>query len=144
VGPVPAEQAVYEDWSQDGLDLHREFRQRFGWWARVRDLLMRHRVRPHLFSGIEYQMFVFVVGPALDAVVPLVLFSAAMLLVFEVAIIYKLLLSSRDFERELRRLAEELDAAAMATAAATEAGLPDAGEVPDLAAGDEAPAGRRS
>jgi phosphatidylglycerophosphate synthase len=110
-------------------ELHREFFSRFGWWAGFRDSLMRHRVRPHLFSGIEYQMFIFVVGPLVDAVVPFVLGSAALLLLFEAALVYKLLLSSRDFDRQMRRL-RPATAAAEITAAATAAGAPGAGQVP--------------
>lgn len=78
---------------------------RLSWWASFRDPLMRYRVRPHLFSGIEYQMFIFIVGPALDAVLPVVLLSAGLLLAFESVLVYLLFLSSREVDRELRRLA---------------------------------------
>jgi phosphatidylglycerophosphate synthase len=111
-------------------DLHQEFRARFGWWARVRDVLMRKRIRPHLFSGIEHQMFIFIVGPLLDAVLVTVLVSAVLLLVFEVAVIYKLLLSGRDFEREMRRLNGPKNDGRAVTAAATAAGAPEADEPP--------------
>ncbi|MFD8869602.1 hypothetical protein ACFV1F_35655 [Streptomyces sp. NPDC059590] len=46
-------------------------------------------------------MGVFIIGPALDSVVAGTVVSAALLLVFELAIIYKLLLSTRDFTRTL-------------------------------------------
>jgi len=94
--------------------------------------VMRHRIRPHLFSGIEYQMFIFVLGPLVDAVVPFVVFSVCGLLLFEVALVYKLLLSSNDFDRQMRRLSPSASAArAEVTAAATAAGAPGAGQVPD-------------
>jgi hypothetical protein len=96
----------------------------------VRDVLMRKRIRPHLFSGIEHQMFIFIVGPLLDAVLVTVLVSAVLLLVFEVAVIYKLLLSGRDFEREMRRLNGPKDDGRAVTAAATAAGAPEADEPP--------------
>jgi phosphatidylglycerophosphate synthase len=108
--------------------LHDSFFERFAWWPRLRDAVMRHRVRPHLFSGIEYQMSIFVLGPIFDAVVPFVLVSAVLLLLFEVALVYKLLLSSRDFEREMRRLVPAT-AEAEVTAAATAAGAPGAGQL---------------
>ena len=107
--------------------LQQEFWSRFGWWARVREVLMRKRVRPHLFSGVEYQMCIFIVGPLLDAVLGAVL-VAVLLLVFEVAVIYKLLLSSRDFQREMRRLSGPEDDGRAVTAAATAVGAPEVRE----------------
>jgi phosphatidylglycerophosphate synthase len=111
-------------------ELHNTFFARFGWWPGFRDAVMRHRIRPHLFSGIEYQMFIFVLGPLFDAVVPFVIVSAALLLLFEVALVYKLLLSSKEFDRQMRRLSPAT-AAAEVTAAATAAGAPGAGQVPE-------------
>jgi phosphatidylglycerophosphate synthase len=112
--------------------LQQEFWSRFGWWARVREVLMRRRVRPHLFSGVEYQMCIFIVGPLLDAVLGAVLVSAVLLLVFEVAVIYKLLLSSRDFQREMRRLSGPRDHGRAVTAAATAVGAPEVHEEPEF------------
>lgn len=83
------------------VDLQQEFRRRFPWWTRCRSFLTRHRVRAHLISGIEFQMGVFIIGPALDSVVAGTVVSGVLLLVFELAIIYKLLLSTRDFTRTL-------------------------------------------
>lgn len=84
------------------VDLHEEFRHRFPWYIRFRTLLLRHRIRTHLVSGIEFQMAVFIVGPALGAVVPVTVGAGALLLLFELAIIYKLLLSTRDFGRAMK------------------------------------------
>ncbi|WP_432253442.1 CDP-alcohol phosphatidyltransferase family protein [Streptomyces sp. HNM1019] len=83
------------------VDLHQEFRRRFPWWVRCRNFLQRHRIRAHLISGIEFQMGVFIIGPAVDAVVATTVVSGVLLLVFELAIIYKLLLSTRDFTRTI-------------------------------------------
>ncbi|QKW09958.1 CDP-alcohol phosphatidyltransferase family protein [Streptomyces sp. NA04227] len=83
------------------VDLQQEFRRKFPVYLRLRSFLLRHRIRPHLISGIEFQMGVFIVGPLFDAVLPVALVSGALLLVFELAIIYKLLLSTRDFARTL-------------------------------------------
>jgi phosphatidylglycerophosphate synthase len=132
LGALDGDAALYglsqPDWSQ----LHRSFFARFGWWPRFRDAVMRHRVRPHLFSGIEYQMFIFVLGPLVDLVLPVAIFSAAAMLVFELALVYKLWLSSKDFERQMRRVTPSASAArAEVTAAATAAGAPGAGQVPD-------------
>ncbi|BBC32057.1 putative membrane protein [Streptomyces graminofaciens] len=83
------------------VDLHQEFRQKFPAYLRARSFLLRHRIRPHLISGIEFQMGVFMIGPFLDTVIEATVVSGAMLLVFELAIIYKLLLSTRDFTRTI-------------------------------------------
>jgi phosphatidylglycerophosphate synthase len=83
------------------IDLHQEFRHRFPAYLRMRSFLLRHRIRTHLVSGIEFQMGVFIVGPLLDAVIPTTIAAGALLLVFELAIVYKLLLSTRDFTRTL-------------------------------------------
>ncbi|MGK5448303.1 CDP-alcohol phosphatidyltransferase family protein [Streptomyces radiopugnans] len=83
------------------IDLHVEFKSRFPWYGRFRTFLLRHRVRTHLVSGIEFQMAVFIVGPVLGAIMPVTVAAGALLMVFELAIIYKLLLSTRDFERTL-------------------------------------------
>jgi phosphatidylglycerophosphate synthase len=83
------------------VDLHQEFRHRFPWYARFRTFLLSHRIRTHLVSGIEFQMGVFIVGPLADRIIGVTVGSAALLLVFELAIIYKLLLSTRDFGRTM-------------------------------------------
>jgi phosphatidylglycerophosphate synthase len=98
-------------------DLQADFRQRFQWWLAFRETLRKQRVRPHLFSGVEFQMFVFIVGPLLDLVIPVVVLAAALLLVFEFAIVYKFHLSTRDFDRAmapLLRQEEELERAVIA------------------------------
>jgi phosphatidylglycerophosphate synthase len=86
------------------IDLQQEFRERFSWYLRVRDWLRDHRVRTHLVSGIEFQMAVFIVGPLINQVAPVTIVAAALLLVFEGAIMYKLWLSSRDFTRTLNEI----------------------------------------
>ncbi|MEU6082643.1 CDP-alcohol phosphatidyltransferase family protein [Streptomyces sp. NPDC047108] len=83
------------------VDLHQEFRHRFPWYSRFRTLLLRHRIRTHLVSGIEFQMAVFIIAPLADAVAPVTIGAGVLLLSFELAIIYKLLLSTRDFTRTI-------------------------------------------
>ncbi|WP_433417234.1 CDP-alcohol phosphatidyltransferase family protein [Microtetraspora malaysiensis] len=88
----------------DVVDLQEEFRTRFSWYIGVREWLRDHRVRTHLISGIEFQMAVFIIGPLLGLIVPVTVGAAALLLVFEAAIMYKLWLSSRDLGRALREI----------------------------------------
>ncbi|MFE1167638.1 CDP-alcohol phosphatidyltransferase family protein [Nocardiopsis sp. NPDC058789] len=100
--------------------LQEGFHQRFPWYRRYRDVLRGSRIRPHLFSGIEFQMGVFIVAPlvgmfsAVGMVVTIVA-SAAMMLAFEMLIIYKLWLSTREFARvtrDINQALEELELAA--------------------------------
>ncbi|WP_028647560.1 CDP-alcohol phosphatidyltransferase family protein [Nocardiopsis sp. CNT312] len=88
------------------VDLHQEFRSRFPWYQRFWWALNGHRVRTHLFSGIEFQIAMFVVAPVAVAVSGMPAFlgwiavtAGVLLLVFEIGIIYKLWLSTRDFFR---------------------------------------------
>lgn len=81
--------------------LQQRFLARFGFYERFRNYLLRRRIRTHLMSGIEFQMATFIIGP-LTSIVPVVVFSACLLVVFEIAIIYKLWLSCKDFERTLK------------------------------------------
>lgn len=83
------------------VDLHQEFRSKFPIYLRARSFLLRHRIRTHLISGIEFQMAVFIVGPLINQVIGATIVAGALLLVFELAIVYKLLLSTRDFGRTL-------------------------------------------
>ncbi|TWE19422.1 CDP-alcohol phosphatidyltransferase family protein [Kitasatospora atroaurantiaca] len=85
-------------------DLHRSFERRFPWYADFRGHLLRHRIRPHLVSGIEFQMAVFIVGPVLGRIASAALVAGAGLIAFEAAVVYKLLLSTRDFEQTIGRL----------------------------------------
>lgn len=81
--------------------LHREFTARFGFFEGFRVFLQRRRVRPHLFSGIEFQMGVFIVGPLTGLVLEAALMAAALSLIFELAICYRFWLSARDFTRAM-------------------------------------------
>ncbi|ACY99627.1 MULTISPECIES: CDP-alcohol phosphatidyltransferase family protein [Thermomonospora] len=104
------------------------FHKRFPWYARVRNGLLRGRIRPHLISGIEFQMSVFIIAPVLAVLIgpTAVIWTAALagagLLFFELVIIYKFYLSSLDFAR----VSAELEA----KIAEYEAQLPAESEVP--------------
>ncbi|MFC6885878.1 MULTISPECIES: CDP-alcohol phosphatidyltransferase family protein [Actinomadura] len=90
------------------------FNERVPWYPRIRDALLRGRIRPHLISGIEFQMGVFIVAPVAaaivpGAVIPVVALSAAGMLAFELVIIYKFWLSSRAYSRSLAKLEAKID-----------------------------------
>ncbi|WP_326768414.1 CDP-alcohol phosphatidyltransferase family protein [Streptomyces sp. NBC_01591] len=88
------------------VDLHAQFRHRFPWYLRVRQALLRSRIRPHLISGIEFQMFVFIVGPLIGQILLTTVISAVLLGIFELIIMYKFWLSTRDFTHVMAELAQ--------------------------------------
>jgi phosphatidylglycerophosphate synthase len=90
------------------VDLNQYFKSKFGFYLRVRDWLEKYRVRPHLFSGIEYQMFIFIIGPLVGLIEEMVIISSVLLLIFELAILYKLWLSTLDFKKEMEKLKHSL------------------------------------
>jgi phosphatidylglycerophosphate synthase len=83
------------------------------WYPVLRDAMLRRRMRTHLVSGVEFQMFVFIVGPAVHQVLPVLIAAAAGLLGFEVVILVKLAMATGDFVRLKDRIqsqSEHLDA----------------------------------
>ncbi|MFE2298325.1 CDP-alcohol phosphatidyltransferase family protein [Streptomyces sp. NPDC059445] len=86
------------------VDLHEQFRDQFPWYTRLRRAMLRTRIRPHLISGIEFQMFIFIVGPLIGQILWTTVVSAALLMLFELVIMYKFLLSTRDFTRVMEEL----------------------------------------
>ncbi|HEU5024038.1 MAG TPA: CDP-alcohol phosphatidyltransferase family protein [Spirillospora sp.] len=102
------------DADRANADLQAGFYKRFPWYVRIRNVLLRGRIRPHLISGIEFQMGVFIVAPVIaaavpGAIIPVVCVSAAGMLAFELFIIYKFWLSSRDYSRSLAKLNAKID-----------------------------------
>jgi phosphatidylglycerophosphate synthase len=87
------------------------FLRRFTRYSRIRDFLINHRIRTHLISGIEFQMAVFIIAPLTGAIMGVTIGAGIGLLVFELAIVYKLMLSTRDFERVMARYRRTIDAA---------------------------------
>ncbi|MEU0602597.1 CDP-alcohol phosphatidyltransferase family protein [Streptomyces sp. NPDC006393] len=102
---TPAETLRAEAGAGNVIDLHEQFRGQFPWYVRIRRALLRTRIRPHLISGIEFQMFIFIVGPLIGRILWTTAVSAALLMLFELVIMYKFWLSTRDFTRVM----EELD-----------------------------------
>lgn len=86
------------------FDLQQEFKSKFSTYMKVRDFFLEKRIRMHLFSGIEFQMFVFVVAPIVGFLKEFIFFGAVLLLAFEAAIMYKIWLSTKDFQREFDRI----------------------------------------
>ncbi|WP_033339177.1 CDP-alcohol phosphatidyltransferase family protein [Catenuloplanes japonicus] len=85
-------------------DINGDFRARYGRFIGLRNALRRYRIRPHLVSGIEFQMFVFIVGPLTGQAAIVTVATGALLLLFEAGLIYKLWLSTRSFERQMAGL----------------------------------------
>ncbi|AGL20083.1 CDP-alcohol phosphatidyltransferase family protein [Actinoplanes sp. N902-109] len=65
--------------------------------ARVRHLLLTRRIRTHLFSGIEYEMTVFIIGPLTGLIIPFAVLAGALMLVFELRLIFRLWQATRAF-----------------------------------------------
>ncbi|WP_250035367.1 CDP-alcohol phosphatidyltransferase family protein [Paractinoplanes maris] len=57
---------------------------------RLRNFLVRHRIRPHLFSGIEFMMFVFILGPVTKQIILVAELSSVLMVAFELLLIYRL------------------------------------------------------
>ena len=86
--------------------MYGDFRTKFGTFVRVRNVLVRQRIRAHLFSGIEFQMFVFIVGPVTNQIIGTTLISAALLAAFELLLIYKLWTATRSYARKIASAAK--------------------------------------
>ncbi|MGW3513030.1 CDP-alcohol phosphatidyltransferase family protein [Streptomyces sp. NPDC000994] len=80
---------------------HRTFITRLPGYVPLRDFLVSHRIRIHLFSGIEFQMTIFIIAPLLNSFVWPTITAGALLLIFEVLIVYRLVLAARNFEHTM-------------------------------------------
>lgn len=83
------------------VDVQGSFKQKFGWFSKFRDFLVRHRVRSHVFSGVEYQMVVFIIAPLTSLILGFTIAAIVLLLLAEAAVTYKLYLSASDIEKQL-------------------------------------------
>jgi phosphatidylglycerophosphate synthase len=70
-------------------------------YERVRNALLRHRIRIHLFSGIEFEMTVLVVGPLIGFVFWTAVVACALLLLFEGLLVFRLLQLIGRWERDM-------------------------------------------
>ncbi len=71
-----------------------------GLFQRMRAALRASRIRPHLISGIEFQMAVFIIAPLAGAIVPVTLVAGGLLVLFELALIYMLYQSTVTVARQ--------------------------------------------
>lgn len=90
-----------EDTGATVVDLQKAFHARFPWYDRFRVFLVRHRVRTHVVSGIEFHAAVFVVAPLFGAaaLVPVAAVVSTLLLTFEMFLVYRVWLASRQVPR---------------------------------------------
>jgi phosphatidylglycerophosphate synthase len=109
---VPGQRTGQEpEGPQLGVVTQQSFVRRFTKYNRIRDFLVDHRIRTHLISGIEFQMGVFIVGPLAGSIMGVTIGAGIGLLLFELAIVYKLMLSTRDFERAMASYRRTIDEA---------------------------------
>lgn len=97
-----AEEAEFADSTdQVVVDVYSDFRGRFSLFVRLRNTLLRGRIRAHVISGIEFMMFVFIVGPVVNWVIGVTLIASALMIAFELLLIYKLWTATRSFARRI-------------------------------------------
>jgi phosphatidylglycerophosphate synthase len=65
--------------------------------ARLREALLQRRIRTHLFSGIEFEMTVFIIGPLTGQVIATSAIAGTLLVAFELLLIVKLWRATRGF-----------------------------------------------
>jgi hypothetical protein len=65
--------------------------------ARLREALLRRRIRTHLFSGIEFEMAVFIIGPLTGQVIATSVVAGTLLVAFELLLIVRLWQATRGF-----------------------------------------------
>jgi phosphatidylglycerophosphate synthase len=70
-------------------------------YVRLRNWLLRRRIRLHVFSGIEFEMTVFIVGPLIGFVAGTTIVALVLLLGFEAALVGKLWLATRRYAVQL-------------------------------------------
>jgi hypothetical protein len=99
---VRGEQIVVEaDEEGEVDDEYNDFRTRFSLFIRVRNMLIRQRIRAHVISGIEFMMFVFIVGPVINWIIGTTIISAVLLAGFELLLIYKLWIATKTYGRQI-------------------------------------------
>jgi phosphatidylglycerophosphate synthase len=69
--------------------------------------LLRRRVRPHLVSGIEFEMFVFIVGPLTTLVLPVTVAAGVLLMGFELILIARLLRAATRYEKTSKNAVQQ-------------------------------------
>lgn len=77
--------------------------------SRLGRLLRRNRIRTHLFSGIEYEMFVYIIGPLTGLIFPVTIFAGLAMLAFELLVIVKLHQATRAYPARLAAARKKFD-----------------------------------
>jgi phosphatidylglycerophosphate synthase len=95
------------------IDVYADFRGRHGKLVLVRNFLVRHRIRVHLISGIEFQMAVFIVAPLTTWIIAVPVLTGALLAAFELLLIYKLYAATQSFERHVKSSVVQVNAGAV-------------------------------
>jgi hypothetical protein len=80
-------------------------------YIRARNWLLRRRIRMHLVSGIEFEMFVFIIGPLTGWVIGVSIVSIVLLLGMEAGLVFKLWLATRRYTVQLAEAEAEAAAA---------------------------------
>ena len=70
-------------------------------YIKFRNLLLRHRMRTHLISGIEYEMMVFIVGPLIGYVMQTAILAGVLLFLFEISLVLRLIQRVRRHNRHV-------------------------------------------
>ncbi|MEV4636960.1 CDP-alcohol phosphatidyltransferase family protein [Actinoplanes sp. NPDC049548] len=83
--------------------------------ARLRHMLLSRRIRTHLISGIEFEMAVFIIGPLTGWVIQTSVVAGALLLSFELWLIFRLWQATRAFPVALAKAHASAAVAAAAT-----------------------------
>ncbi|NMO53321.1 CDP-alcohol phosphatidyltransferase family protein [Actinoplanes sp. TBRC 11911] len=91
----PLDDTVRLSRADEGDEPEASPKRRLGRWLRAR------RIRTHLFSGIEYHMGVFIIGPLTGLIIPVTIVSGALLVAFECFLIYKFWRATRAFPSRL-------------------------------------------
>jgi phosphatidylglycerophosphate synthase len=74
---------------------------------RVGTFLRDRRIRTHLFSGIEYEMTVFIIAPLTGWIIGVTVAAGALLLLFEAWLVYKFFRHTQGFPARLEAAIEE-------------------------------------
>jgi hypothetical protein len=101
--PVEPHPAPVRDMAEPGDELPQSTKSRIGAWLR------RNRIRTHLFSGIEYEMFVYIIGPLTGLIFPITILSGALLLLFEFIVIFRLYQTTKRYPARLAAAREKFD-----------------------------------
>ncbi|BCY14260.1 hypothetical protein L3i22_093480 [Actinoplanes sp. L3-i22] len=101
--PVEQHPAPARDMAEPGDELPRSAKGRVGAW------LKRNRIRTHLFSGIEYEMFVYILGPLTGLIFPVTILSGALMLLFELIVIIRLYQATKRHPARLAAAREQHD-----------------------------------